>query len=365
MFSKSSLAIAGVLVACLIPGSSLAQGQKGAQKEGAQKDAPVKPTVTAPGTTAPKAEPTKKVDVKALTLAGEKKFKDKDYKGAIENFEQVMVAKPSPAVARYIGLSHDFMLEYRDAAVAYEKYLETTPTAKEQKAFDEVKARLAEIKAMPATIHFTSVPPGATVTVDGKPEAMPTPVEIKLAPGAHKIGVSAEGRESLERDLDVTYASKQEITVELVEKAPPPPPPVAELPSVPVEPPILPPPAPEPRSKIPAFVTGGIAIVAAGVGAGFGIAALGKKSDFDKNPTADTADSGENAALVADMAFGVAITFGVTSLVLFLSDGGETSAAEKDREKEKAEKKAAARTRFTAAPIISRDVSGAAAGFRF
>jgi hypothetical protein len=66
-------------------------------------------------------------------------------------------------------------------------------------------------------------------------------------------------------------------------------------------------------------VTGGLALAAAGVGTVFGIMALGDKSDFDKNPTTQTADNGDTHALISDMAFGVALTFGVTSAVLFLT----------------------------------------------
>jgi hypothetical protein len=70
---------------------------------------------------------------------------------------------------------------------------------------------------------------------------------------------------------------------------------------------------------VPAYVTGGLAIAAAGVGTVFGILALNDKSDFDKNPTTQTADNGDTHALISDMAFGVALTFGVTSAVLFLT----------------------------------------------
>ena len=70
---------------------------------------------------------------------------------------------------------------------------------------------------------------------------------------------------------------------------------------------------------VPAIVTGGLAIAAAAVGTVFGVIALGNKSDFDKNPTTQTADDGDTHALIADMAFGVALTFGVTSAVLFLT----------------------------------------------
>lgn len=70
---------------------------------------------------------------------------------------------------------------------------------------------------------------------------------------------------------------------------------------------------------VPAYVTLGIAAVGAGVGTYFGIKALSAKSDFDDNPTADSADDAERNALFADMLFGVAITLGVTGVVLLTS----------------------------------------------
>ncbi len=356
MFSKSSLALA----VCLVP---LASGAAFAQAPKPSSD-PNKPAVAVnpAAADAPKPAPAKPVDVKALTATGEKKYKAGDYKGALEAFDQVMAAKPTPYVARYVGLSHDQLGQVKEAVEAYDIYLATPPPAKEQKAYDEIKAKVDELKKVPGKVTLTTTPPGATVTVDGNPHAKPTPTDVTLLPGAHKLVFSAEGRENADRDVNVTFASKQEVTVELVEKAPPPPAPVAEVPPPPAEPPLMPPPAPEPRSKIPAYVTGGIAIVAAGVGTGFGIAALGKKSDFNKSPNADTADSGENAALIADMAFGVAITFGVTSLVLFLSDGGDSSA---DKDTKKASLPSSKKVTFTAAPFFTREGGGAGAGIRF
>jgi len=70
---------------------------------------------------------------------------------------------------------------------------------------------------------------------------------------------------------------------------------------------------------IPAYVTLGVAGVATAVGTYFGVRALSAKSDYNDNPTTDKADKVENSALVADMAFGVAITLGVTGIVLLTS----------------------------------------------
>jgi hypothetical protein len=70
---------------------------------------------------------------------------------------------------------------------------------------------------------------------------------------------------------------------------------------------------------VPAFVTLGIAAAGAAVGTVFGLQALSAKSDFEDNPTTDAADDTERNALIADMAFGVAITLGVTGIVLLTS----------------------------------------------
>jgi hypothetical protein len=59
----------------------------------------------------------------------------------------------------------------------------------------------------------------------------------------------------------------------------------------------------------------------------FGIQALGAKGDFEDDPTTENADAAERDALIADMSFGVALTFGITGIVLLFT-GGEEEPAE-------------------------------------
>jgi hypothetical protein len=109
---------------------------------------------------------------------------------------------------------------------------------------------------------------------------------------------------------------------------PPPPPPVVAPPPpvVAVEPPkpVAPPPAP--RSNVPAYVTLGLAGAGAIVGTIFGVSALGAKSDFNApgGATVENADKTDRNALIADMSFAVALTFGVTGAVLLLSNDAPT-----------------------------------------
>jgi hypothetical protein len=268
------------------------------------------------------AAPAAKPDLNAAKKhygEGEKKFKAGDYAGALPEFEQANEIKSTPHAERYLGLCEDNLGHYQAALDWYDKFLAHVPDKLAAQG-DELRKRSAEIKAMPGKVHVDSTPQGATVTVDDKPETAPTPLDVELAPGTHVVKLTATGHLPTTKSVDVAFASTQTVTADLEpEPAPAPPPPVAA--AVPAVAPAAPPPAtpPEPRSKVPAIVTGALAVAAAGVGTVFGIVALNDKSNFDKNPTTSTADSGDTHALIADMAFGVALTFGVTSAVLFLT----------------------------------------------
>jgi len=256
---------------------------------------------------------------------GEKRFKAGDYAGALTEFERADGIKPTPQSARYVGLANDKLGKLPEAVPAYERFLANVPEKMASEG-EEVKKRVAAIKATPGKLHVETTPPGATVAIDGKAQTGVTPLDLEAAPGKHTLHFTMDGRLPSDKEVDVAYASKQDVKQTLEEKPapPPPPPPVAAAPAP--EPLPVAPPAPiEPRSKVPAYITGGLAVAAAGVGTAFGILALKAKSDYDKTPTAALADDAENKALVADMALGVALTLGVTSVVLFLS-GDEAEA---------------------------------------
>ena len=267
------------------------------------------------------ADPSKPnlTEAKLRYTEGEKKFKAGEYAGALVDFQAADAIKATPQAARYIGLSQDKLNKLPEAVVAYERFLGDVP-AKLQGEADTIKKRVEEIKAMPGKVKIATTPPGAAITVDGKANPQPAPTQIELPPGRHTLLFKADGREATDRVVEVTFASMQDLNVDLKELPPPPvaPAPVAAAPPPPATPLPAEPPA-EPRSLVPAYITGGLAVAAAGVGTVFGVMALGDKSDFNKAPTASKADDGENHALIADMAFGVAITMGVTSAVLFLT----------------------------------------------
>ena len=318
------------------------------------------------------APPASKADLAAAKRhygEGDKKYKAGDYAGAELEFKAANDIKAAPQTERFIGLCEDHQGHLQVAVDWFDRFLAHVPERMADQG-EEIRKREAEIKAIPGKVHIESNPPAASVAVDDRPQAAPTPMDVDLAPGPHTIKLTAPGRLPTQKAIDVAFASRQTVSADLdLEPSAPPPPPPPVAAAVPPPPTPAPPPGPvEPRSQLPAYVTGGLAIVAAGVGTVFGIMALSDKSDFDKNPTTQTADNGDTHALIADMSFGVALTFGVTSAVLFLTRD-EAPAASSATPKTTTAKAEADRKRnritVTPTPVVGAHSTGAGFTLRF
>jgi len=111
-----------------------------------------------------------------------------------------------------------------------------------------------------------------------------------------------------------------------------------------------------PSHRTVAFVFAGLAVVGVGVGTTFGILALNGKSDFERTPTVAGANTANQEAILADVAFGVAAIAAVTSVVLFVRDDGAGDASSP---------KPASPVSFQFAPIVSPHGGGAGALLRF
>jgi hypothetical protein len=200
------------------------------------------------------------------------------------------------------------------------------------------------------------------VSVDGQPQSGVTPLTLKLPPGAHKVAFSLAGHDPKEIVVNVVTGEKSEQKVELAaEQAEVPPAAVAPPEPAPAPAPEEPAPPPQPRSKVPAYVTLGVAGAGAVVGTIFGLKALSAKSDYDDAPTSEGADDVERNALIADMAFGVAITLGVTGVVLLTSSDSSAPAADSARRS----RPSYAKAKLNVAPYVNQYGGGAAARLRF
>jgi len=324
-------------------------------------DAPKADAKAAPAKPADKPKPPDKKTKDAARKAygeGDTAFKAGDFAAAYAGFSKANELIPSPQAAYWTAKAIDGQGKIPEAITAYENLLaDPGIAALGDEKTNDAKARIADLKSkLVGEISVQTTPMGATISIDGTPQPGETPMIVKLPPGPHKITLVAAGFEPKELDVDVKGGQKTEQKLELVAKAPPPPPPPEPVVEAPAPPP--PPPPPPPRSKVPAYITLGIAGAGAVVGTIFGIKALGAKNDFDKTPTGTAADDTERNALIADMAFGVAITLGVTGVVLLTSDDSSAPAAAKLDKLPK-------RAKLVVAPYASPTGAGAGARYTF
>jgi PEGA domain len=105
---------------------------------------------------------------------------------------------------------------------------------------------LVEVEAKP-TLTLTTDPPGATLTIDGQPGGR-TPLTLRdLAPGSHTIVLTAPGRQTVTKTVELRAGATHEMSLQLEAEAATPqtPPPPSTAP----EPVITQPPPPKPEEQ--------------------------------------------------------------------------------------------------------------------
>ncbi len=256
---------------------------------------------------------------------GEDLFKKKQFKESKAEYEEAEELFPGATPKYWIARNAEELGEYAEAAAWYDKAIELGKLKPETQK--DAQDRVAALKAKPAKVKVTSDPPGAVIIVDGKAIPEKTPTDVELAPGKHKIALSADKKKPFEREVDVVPFKGAELVATL-EAVPEPPPPTTAPPAViattgPANPGTALPPGQDDvrmrRDNTWVYVTGAAAIVGLGVGTFFGVKALSNKSDYDKNPTQDLHDTGTRNALISDMGFGIGVTLAITSAVLFFT----------------------------------------------
>jgi tetratricopeptide (TPR) repeat protein len=339
-----------------------------------QPKPPPATTTTAPGK--PPAPPGKKLTeaqkkdgAKKAFKAAEDKFAAGDYAGAIVFYQAADDLVPGAMPKYKIAVATEKMNKPVEAVAAYQKFLDASPDAEKFKdKIAEAKAKQEALRKTPAKVKVTlnpqPEPPGIVVSyeVDGVAQQV-VGNEISVPPGKHKITAKATGYEAATKEVEVTFAEAKDLEMSMSKKAAAPPavaavPPTTATPATPppTKPPVTPP--SEPRSNVPAYVTIGLAGAGIVVGTIFGVMALGAKSDYEEAPTQELFDKAERSALLADMSYGIALTFGVTGIVLLLSNDTPEPAA-----KGALTKPAVGKPTF--APWIGPQGGGGAATLRF
>ncbi|MFO0661285.1 MAG: PEGA domain-containing protein [Polyangiaceae bacterium] len=329
----------------------------------------LQPAFAAPTTTtlaAPKAKPLtdaqKKEKAGELFKAANDKYKANDFTGALEGFRAANDVLPGLKPQFLIADCLDKLGKGAEAIAEYQKFLSMNPPEKMADMKKSAEDRIAALQN--GTLKVASTPAGATIKVNGAEQAAKTPTTLNLKPGKYEIELSSNGFATSTRSVELAAGATVEINSELAAMAPPvassapaplasAPPPAASS-AAPLAPEA---PKPEgPRSPVPAYVTLGLGGASLVVGTIFGLGALSARSDFNKTPTTSLADKAERNALIADMAFGIAVTLGVTGTVLLVTSGGSSEPAKA------AVKKAPS---YGFAPMIGPNAQGASGFFTF
>jgi hypothetical protein len=302
-----------------------------ASPSGAARAADTKPASDAK--TAPPAAPGSTDEQATKWLSeGNKAFKDGKFAQAETAYREAFALKPVYDIAGNLAMAEFAQSKHRDAAEHLALAIRLFPVTGEpatreqmQKTFDQCKGHVGVVKVNVATVR------GAQVSVDGKVfgEA-PLADDLFLDPGTHTISVTAKGYKDASKSIDVEKGVASVVKLDLVLL-----PPEVVIKNGPDQPP------PPPRSKVPAIVLGGVAVIAVGVGGALLGVSGGKASDARDQAaalkgvrctpppgtnanaacttlvdTANSADSLHNAGIGLFIGAGVAGVAAVTYLLL-------------------------------------------------
>ncbi|UJR84018.1 tetratricopeptide repeat protein [Sandaracinus amylolyticus] len=242
----------------------------------------------------------------------ERLFEQGDYRGALAEFQRIyelLEGHPNQFFVLYnLGRAYEELHRYDLAIDMYRRYLDEGGEGAEDRA--EVEASLRALERLLGTVAIT-IAEGGPDTAEvwlGEWQVGVAPGEVHIPGGQHTIEVRAQGYEVLRREIQV--ASRQRIELELE---------LARLSDF--------------RGVTPAlFVTStALAVASLGVAIGLGVNAMMLNQDAEE--CRDTAGCGldpgarraeiRDFALAADVMYGVAGLFAVSSVVLiFVTDWG-------------------------------------------
>lgn len=278
------------------------------------------PVAAPPGAeSVPANEPSKTAEAELRAAAraafskGQAAYRAGDYSAAEAHFLRANELLPAVQAAYWRVVSQDKQGKVSQAAAGYRALLGSADAASLRASeLEYARERSAELKQVPAALELSVSPPAARVNVNGGWIGDARPLHLKLGSGRHRVMVTAPGFASHTFEISVEPGESLVRRVELEPLTAP----VAATNPTPPSPSSRADDSRPPTSRLPAYITLGLAGASAAAGAVFGLRALEDKRQFDSSPAISSADDTERNALLADMAFGVAATLGVTAVVL-------------------------------------------------
>jgi tetratricopeptide (TPR) repeat protein len=296
------------LVALWAATSWTARAQAPSEPVEAAAEAAEGETASTEGSEAAESAASRLSEARERIARGEQLYADGNYEAALAEFSETLELLRGHQL-RYLVLYNMAKCQERlflyDAALAsYRAFLEQGGAFTEQEG--EVRAKIDMLDGLLGTVRISVSVHGYEVWVDDR--RIGENLTTFLVPGGtHKVEVRAPGYVPAQQEVQVAARAERSLTFELERLA-------EEF---------------EGLSPALFWSATGVAVVAAGVGAGFGIRALSQRNDVDaRTPplgTDDEASDIRKSALLADVMFGVAGAAAITAVIfaLFTDWGGE------------------------------------------
>jgi hypothetical protein len=183
---------------------------------------------------APQAHADDVAEAKVRLRKGAELYHAGKWREAIVEFEAAYRLKPHGAIHFNVAQCRERLSEWPGALRAYHDYLHEVPDAKDRAA---VRAAIAKIEgrlqaAGVQALVLYSDPPGASVTLDGRPRGK-TPLHVVLPPGTYPLAFALDGYEPVRQEVVLSAGASRLVDTTLRPASPAPAPPVTAAPAAP------------------------------------------------------------------------------------------------------------------------------------
>lgn len=258
-------------------------------------------------------------------------YNEADYAAALVEFKRAYALAPTWQVLFNVGQSDFQLRDYAGALVTLQQFLDEGKDRVPDERRALVTSELADLANRVGHATITSNAAGAEVTMDDAAVGVtPLSQPVLVSVGIRKLTATLAGRTPIGREVAV--AAGETVAVHLD---------FPELPSAMARPAptsapamvLVPAQAAPSRSRAPAITAFGLGLVGAGVGAVFGVLAVGDKSRLDGECTGKACRVGSQSnidavsrdATISTVGFGVMAVGAVVGLALWFTSGGSAA----------------------------------------
>ncbi|HEY6459979.1 MAG TPA: PEGA domain-containing protein [Polyangiaceae bacterium] len=172
------------------------------------------PTASTREDEGPLVRGTPQVDAaRELDQEGVRAFRDARFADAIRYFRAAFRLGGPSSELWNIARSHERMDDPESASGTIELYLRQKDLSPQDRA--DAERELAVLRSRSSIVTVTTVPSGATVTIDGKAAPSATPVSFEVRPGSHALSVHRDGYTDATRPFETRYGRGIIVSIDL------------------------------------------------------------------------------------------------------------------------------------------------------